>query len=248
MLVACPIPGKKKSVDICNAFIQGAPRNVDGYVFYGVGATNLGEWQQALHDYDRPFYLIDNAYFDSARQQYFRVTKNRFQHSGLGISDCRRFEQLGVMVYPWRNTPGEHIILIEQSDDFMQTVGGTTNHRWLHQTSQALASLAPNRPVELRPWSRDKAFASTTLDLHLVNAHALITWSSAAAITALLRGVPVCCFGQCAAEPLSTPLRLIENPIEHSVEQRYNWAGLLADNQFTIDEMRNGYAWRALHG
>jgi hypothetical protein len=28
---------------------------------------------------------------------------------------------------------------------------------------------------------------------------------------------------------------------------RYKWAGVLADNQFTVDEMRSGFAWQQLH-
>jgi hypothetical protein len=224
--------------------VRGAPQNAAGHVFYGVDHSNLHEWNAAMRDHSTPFYYMDNSYFDKTREKYFRVAKNRYQHSGLGRSDCKRFDSLEIPVEPWRQK-GQHIIVIEQSDAFKQMMG-TPNEVWQRRVVSAIRSLTFRR-IDVRHWSRDKRVASGSLEDHLANAHALVTWSSAAAVTALLQGIAVVCFGQCAAEVLSTPLIDIERPRSYSVEDRYNWAGVLAENQFTIDELRNGLAWRTLN-
>jgi hypothetical protein len=76
-----------------------------------------------------------------------------------------------------------------------------------------------------------------------VNAHALITWSSAAAVMAVLAGVPVVTMGPCAAAPMAGDIADVENLPQ---PERESWAGVLADNQWTLDEMRAGKAWEAL--
>lgn len=247
MVTAYPVAGKAKSRDICQAFIDGCGGQMSSKLrdgpafFYGVDASNQDVWREVVRSY-RDYYYCDNSHFDVARGRQFRVSKNRLQHSGIGRSDGSRFRALGAVIRPWRET-GEHIVFCPQSDHFMRAVVGE-GPGWDGRVLSALGQLT-ERPILVRAWSSNKAALGATLAHDLVNAHALVTWSSAAAVTAVLAGVPIVTMGQCAAEPMAGALQDI-NALP--TPERENWAGVLADHEWTMDELRNGTAWRALNG
>ena len=92
--------------------------------------------------------------------------------------------------------------------------------------------------------SRDKAAQAASLVADLFGAHALVTWSSAAAVTAVMSGVTAVCAPQCAAAPVSSLVAEIDDPPR---PERQEWCNVLADNQFTVAEMGDGTAWRMLN-
>jgi hypothetical protein len=235
VLKACPVAGKQKAADICNAFIAGAPRSAEGQVFYGVNESNREAWESG-----RGWY-IDNAYFDSCRQQYFRITKDATQHSGLGSSDGRRFKALGIPIKPWRR--GSHIVVVQQSQSFMRNVAAYYSD-YVADVIVKLADLT-ERSLLVRLWTANKASAGGSLQEDLRGAHALVAHSSAAAITALLEGVPVAVGRMSAAFPMAGSIDDIENLPRP--DNREAWASVLADNQFTLSEMKDGTAWRMLN-
>lgn len=239
-LTAVPVIGKKKSSDICTDFILGAPRSAKGYVFYGVNETNAHTLQQAKSQ-KIDFYYIDNAYFDVTRGTHYRVSKNAIQHSGAGTSTGERFNKMRLTVSPWREA-GEHVVVIEQSPSFMRAVFGYCGN-WLEDTVSRLRTLT-DRPVLIRPWSSDKVKLAGTLGADLEQAWALVTHSSAAAITALLHGVPIVAESG-AATSMSASLLSIDRPT--LPRDRHRFFSVLADNQWTTEELRSGLAWQTLN-
>ena len=239
MVNAYPVLGKQKSVDLCRAFVEGAllhDQSANFAVFYGVDDSNMKEWQWTLAG-ERDWYYIDNSYFDETRGTHFRITKNAVQHSGVGVSTGDR---IPAKIRPWRKD-GNHIVVCPQSDDFMKRIA-LYNGDWLRDTEMALRKLTV-RPLRVRPWDRNKAALSKTLVDDLRGAWALVTYSSAAAITAICEGVPTISKAGAAA-CMGSDLATIENPKIHNDRQRF--LGVLADNQFTIEEMRRGFAWKWL--
>lgn len=222
MLVPIPVPGKQKSLDICNAFIAGAPKHATGYVFYGVNESNLNAYRSAKAS-GLDVYCVDNSAFDCVRGVQFRVTKNRYHHDGKGESDGRRFAALGLKVAEPRRVEGV-ALMVEQSPSYMKCVAGDPGWLGRHMLSTNI----------LRPWNRDKAKAMTTLAADLAHARLTVTHSSAAAVESLLAGVPVLVspMSPCYGVPMEDRLRLF---------------GVLADNQFTLAEMRSGFAWEKLN-
>jgi len=247
-VTAYPVSGKRKSLDLCLAFarscggqIAGAYREGTAF-FYGVDASNLDLYRQARASGD--YLYCDNSVFDSARQEQFRIARNRLQHDGRGTSDGRRFDALGITIKDWA-TRGAHIVVCPQSDFFMAEIVGYEGN-WLAYARARLA-LVTDRPLRIRPWNRDKAALSATLKDDLVGAHALVTWSSAAAVTALLEGIPVVVMStECVAVPMSGTLEQIETLPRP--DGRRNWAGVLADNEWTRQEIADGTAWASLQG
>lgn len=225
-LIAHPVAGKAKAQAICASFIAGAPKNAKGHVFYGVNETNVAVWD-SIRLSREDWWYIDNSYFDSVRGQQFRITKNRVQ---VGVhdraSDGARFAALGLTTKPWQENRDGHVVVIEQSPSFMRTVAKAPD--WFHTT---LLNLDRERLV-VRGWHGDKAKQQATLVADLRGAASLVTHSSSAAVTALLEGVLA----------FTEPMSAVNNYMG-----RLHTLQVLADNQFTIDEMQSGVAWQWLN-
>lgn len=223
MLKAVPVAGKQKSADICQAFIDGAPRSAKGFVFYGVNDSNVREWRSIVRSGADWFY-IDNSFYDCVRGVQFRVAKNRVQvNPSHRTTDGARFAALGLPVLPMRDDR-LHLpaLMVEQSPDFMRNVAQHPN--WLAGYR--------GRDSILRPWRRDKKAAGLSLAGDLARCGHVITHSSAAAVEALLRGLPI------TVSPMSAC---------YGWEDREHLFGVLADAQFNLTEMRKGLAWEMLN-
>lgn len=246
-----PTPGKAKARMILDAFCAGANGSVAESLtqllpgpaaFYGVVAETKHLWTQAKAE-GRDVIYIDNAMFDATREVYFRATKNRLQHSGLGYSDCKRFDALNLEIKPWRRV-GTHVLICPQSDQFMRDVVGYPGS-WLKDTVDALERLT-DRPLRIRPWTGNKRTWYQSLPEDLKDCWALVTFSSASAITAMLSGIPaIVTADDCVSAPMAGKLGQVERP--PMPESRREWAGLVADNQWSLGEMRAGLAWRMLN-
>jgi hypothetical protein len=235
-----PIQGKRKSVDLCEAFVAGAKgESGDAAVFYGVDQSNLADFYSACKS-GADWYYIDNSYFDKTRGTYFRITKNAIQHSGRGATNGARFRALKLKVQPWRRG-GNHIVFCPQSDSFMLQVarykGSWIADAWAKVQGQTI------RPLQVREWNRDKIAVAATLNADLVDAWVLVTYSSAAAITALIEGVPIISEAG-AASSMSGTYEAIETPFTPDGRERF--FGVLADNQWTPSEIARGLAWAAI--
>lgn len=226
MLIACPVPGKAKSEMLCKAFIAGAPWHAQALVFYGVKAGNYRDWQAALAS-GVDYYFIDNSYFDQVRGAQFRVTKNALQFTGTAQTDGARFAALGIELEPWIAGYEGYALLVEQSDDHMRYTLRGQDSGWFKHPPQLHGAVC-------RPWSADKPTIQQTLADDLTGASLLVTHTSAAAVMAIIAGVPVQCAPECAAYGINADNRL------HRLQ-------VLADHQFTLDEMKDGTAWRKLN-
>ncbi len=248
MKLSCyPVPGKIKSDTICKAFVFGAPRSAAGAVFFGTEGQ-MSAYQRAKAG-TTPWYYIDNSYFDKHRGTYFRVTKCALQVNPAGRqSNGKRFDKLQIEVKPWRTvTLGDDILICPQSDNFMKSTIGFP-YDWAAETMEMLRAWNIKH-VRLRPWNRDKAKVSLALQDDLKNLRLLITHSSASAITALLEGIPAISTGDNAAAcQIGGPFteENILDPVRAHYDERLRFAQVLADNQFTLEEFRDGTAWRQL--
>ncbi len=244
MTLTCyPIPGKAKSDAICKAFAIGAPKSAKGAVFFGVEGQ-LSAFQRAKAS-GEPWYFIDNSYFDKHRGIYFRATKNALQVDPRGkVSDGKRFAALKVPVKPWAEKVTGNTLLVPQSDGFMKSTIGI-GYDWTEDAKAQLVHWHLD-PVRVHPWDRDKLKRNAAFSELLPATRLVITHSSAAAITALLEGIPAISTGDTAAAHWIggsfTPANVL-NPRRAGTEERLQFAQVLADNEFTLEEFRNGKAW-----
>ena len=234
-LIACPVVGKKKSADICAAFIAGAPKHAEGYVFYGVDESNMAQWRHARES-GKPWFYVDNSYFDSVRGQQFRVACGALQIDAMAhATDGKRFDALGLKIKPMQCNPVGHWVVIEQSPGFMRML--TDEPNWFAAT--AAWADKTDRNVIVRRWDNDKLALQKTLVQDLQGAWGLLTYSSAAAVTALLEGIP------CIVS-LDSAVAHVRVSTDNSVDDRRHAFGVLADHQWTLNEMKEGLAWAKL--
>lgn len=248
MVVCYAQPEKAKSRLVLEAFAAGCAGRMasttarqlepGGAAFYGVRPPWRHLWAQAKLE-RRTVYFLDNAWFDAGRERFFRVGVNAVQSWSPRPSDGKRLAALGVRVQPWR-WDGRHIVVCPQSDEFMATVAGRPN--WLAEVLREIATRT-DRLVVVR-----KKGAPRPLRADLHGAWLLVAHSSAAAVEALLAGVPVIVTDpSCAMAAFGSSFSNLETGTRRP-DGREEWAARLADSQFTLNEMRDGTAWRAYQG
>ena len=170
-----------------------------------------------------------------------QIAVERLRHS-----TGERFAKLGITIKPWREKPDGALLVIPQSDDFMKSTLGKKGD-WTADTLFRLRSMGFASRARVRPWLRDKKKAYIGLHQDLDSAALVITWSSASAITALYEGIPsISESGAMHALTGGLTLDNVARPKKPSDAERRRFLEVLADNQFTLDEFRDGTAWRWL--
>lgn len=211
-------------------------------LFYGVDQSTRGMFA-LCRERARPFLYLDNGYLRGrwTGGPYFRITANAAQHSGVGESDGRRLAALEFHVEPWR-VAGSHVLVALQSDAWYRRHGyGPADFRSrIEDSIRAVTDRPlvmrekPARPGDGRPLAAD-----------LDGCWCVVTHTSNVAVEAILAGIPAIVLADCAAAVMSgRSLDEIENPPMPVGRER--WAAVLADNQWTLDEMAAGLPRRHL--
>lgn len=194
--------------------------------------------QAAIQD-KRNWYYGDKAYFD--RNKYYRITRNAYQSDCKGNVDAKRWEKLKIGLNGWKT--GSKILICQQSEAFY-ALHGKNRSEWVKNTIDELQKYT-DRPIEIR----SKIYGDATEYLFqksLIDVHAVIVYSSVSGAQAAIHGIPCFATEKCASLAFGTSdLSKIENPVKP--DNRYEMACILANNQWTLDEIRNGTAWRDLN-
>jgi hypothetical protein len=184
------------------------------------------------------WYYGDKGFF--GRGQYFRCARNAMQFDGAsGDDDPRRFRRFNIPIKDWRAS-GSHILICPNSEVFFG-LHGFARGEWIARTVEMLRRYT-DRPLRVR-WKADAV--KRPLEHDLKGCWAVVTFVSNAAVFAALAGVPVFCTGPCAGLTMgSNDLTAIERPVFPQVREA--WAARLANNQWTLDEMRRGLLWQSI--
>lgn len=236
----------------CGGVIGGVPVNASagnllpgGFASFCTPAT----WpllDAAIAD-KRTYYYGDHAYW--RRGKYYRVIKNAVQYQPSAVALARAtpdrlVKEIGVTPSAdWQRT-GTSIVICPNSVEYMRRFG-LDAREWVLACVRAVAQVS-NRPIIVR----QKAMVHRRplyLDLH--DAHAVVVFSSNAAVEALVAGVPVFVTAPWASTAPygKSDLSQIETPYYPAVVDRNRFLWSLAEHQWTLDQLANGTAWRALH-
>jgi hypothetical protein len=251
-----PSAGKKKAFRMCKVFANGSGGQVapPGQPYLHKGAAFFYGWTDHTIPLIRQcqaqgtdWYYADNAYY-FGRGKFFRVTKNRFMHDGVGNAGPERFEKFGIKVKPWRKD-GRHILITTQSELFYEARLGTTREAWTNELIEELRKhtdreiiVCHKPPVKTMASNQPHAI---DLESQIRDAWALVTHSSSSAVKAVLEGVPVFSLAPSMVSCMGLDdLGRIEEPVYP--DDREPWLWNLAANQWTFREMRDGACWRDL--
>lgn len=197
----------------------------------------------------RDFYYIDTGYFGNGKKKtYHRITKNDVQNFGPIIErPSDRLDAAGVRPNKFRR--GRNILLAPPSQKLLNLYD-INLEQWLADTQKEIRKFT-DRPIIVREkQSRSVRQSTDTMEMALEqDIHCLVTFSSIAAVEALLFGKPAITLGPNAAAPLcSKSVSEIENLYIPTLDEVSSWARHLSYCQFSEAEMRDGTAWRILNG
>lgn len=187
----------------------------------------------------RDYFYIDHAYF--SRGKYYRITKNGYQHDGRGASTGERFQSFPkLQIKPWR-TSGSHIVVCPNSAIHF-ALHGLDADQWLRDVTATLRQHT-DREIRIR-WKVQRSERPIARDL--ADAWAVVVFSSASALDALVAGVPVFTLAPFASSVRMglSDLTQIEHP--YYPDDRESFLSVIADHQWTLQEILKGVAWRAL--
>jgi hypothetical protein len=191
-----------------------------------------------IQDSSFNWYYGDHAYFK--RGKYFRVTRNSYQHSGLGISNGKRLKDLDIKLRSWKKN-GTFILLCPQSDIFFK-FHGTSQKLWIEETVSKIREFT-DRPIRIN--YKSAVAAEDSFERALEDIFAVVVHSSIAGVQATVHGIPCFTTEICSATQFGKyGVSEIENPAY--IESRHEKLSVLADNQWRVDEMLSGKTWRDL--
>ena len=203
---------------------------------------------KACREANRDFYYIDTGYFGNGRKKlYHRITKNNMQNIGPVIHRTR--DRLSVTGYQARKFKlGGKILLAPPSQKLLQCYD-LDLETWITQTKQEIGLYTDREIVVREKQGRSVRVTTDTMEMALSkDIYCLVTFSSIAAVEAVMLGKPAIVLGPSAAYSVcSDSLEEIEKLYIPTLDEVEEWAAHLAYCQFTEAEMRDGTAWKILN-
>lgn len=223
----------------------------EDYFFFGI-LRGSGDMMKRANSY----YFADHAYFNAGHDQnpaWYRITKNA--HVNSAFTDCPkvRYEQyFHKNLKPWR-TSGSKIVVcpptgaVEWYFDSQDWLEASIKTLQQHTDREIVVRDKPMNPqvlekngiTTLSGFNKNKQQKPLAEDL--ADAWAVVTFNSSVAIDAVCEGIPVFCGAECSAYQVAEQdLSKIETP---RYVEREPWLWHLSYNQFTLEEMRSGFAY-----
>tara|TARA_R110000803_G_scaffold61286_2_gene121080 strand:+ start:687 stop:1505 length:819 start_codon:yes stop_codon:yes gene_type:complete len=261
---------KPRTQRYVDAFVKGTPGVSKIYQFrelqelppedltmYGILAGS-GEIYKRCEQEKRDFYFMDHGYFTNAHDtpHWLRITKNAHCQTKLTNTNPDRYEKYFKRdLKPWQKN-GKKILVLPPTN----AIAGFFNAiDWVDKTIKVLKENT-DRPIEIREKPYNPAIATdyvgATVKVDKPTNHqprinwneyfACVTYNSNTMIESFTNGVPVFCEPHvCGATPIAeTDFTKIEKP---RYEDRIALFSNLAYNNWTMEEMSDGTAWRMLN-
>ena len=228
----------------------------ENLTMYGILAGS-GEVYKWCEKDNRDFYFMDHGYFTNAhdRPHWLRITKNKHCRNILQQKPTDRYEKhFKQDIKPWGK--GKKILVLPPTNAIANFFNATD---WLSNTLKTLKENT-DREIDVRekPYNPtieiDHVGATVKVDKPTVHKgnidwqdyHATVTYNSNTMVASLTNGVPVFCDSEnSAAAPISeTDFTKIETP---RYGDRIALFSSLAYNNWTMQEMADGTAWRMLN-
>lgn len=193
------------------------------------------------------YIYVDHSYFFATRGQVFRpsddsyfrlVNGGRHYNPSAPVIDGR-WEKLGLPVVPFHKA-GTKVVVVPLSK-YVAEFHGVSATMWLRNTIKSIQQYT-DREIVVKPKSQGTVEGLSEL---FQQAYCFVTHDSLSALSAIMNGVPVFCSKSAAVAPLAKPLSLmreIDSPFYPEPNQVLHHLQKLASQQFTLEEIGNGYA------
>jgi len=194
------------------------------------------------------FYYMDTGYFGNWKHKtYHRITRNNLQYIGPIIDrPPDRLNATGIKPEPMSD--GSDILLVLPSNKVM-TFFNIDLDNWIRQTTKELKKYTDRKIItRLKPPRRKRIRDNSLAEALRKDIYCVVTFNSIAAVEALMSGKPAITLGPNAAQQLcSEKISEIESIKRPSIDKVYSFLKHLSYQQFTWEEMQNGFAWKTLN-
>jgi len=212
--------------------------------------------------FDQPyFYYTHYKEHPDFKDQWYRINVNDVQTNKIKMHEKHlvRYENLlsksrkEVELLPWRIN-GEHILVVPPSYHTAKWYD-IDETEWVKNIVEEIKKHT-DRPIKVRYKYKDglkfggpteRVDSDRPLSEDLKDCWAMVSFHSMCASHGIRRGIPSFTSEHSPASPVSLSLNrldLIETPIMPIRERRMGW---LLGAQFTLEEMKSGYAYRYLN-
>ncbi len=207
---------------------------------------------KAAQSEGRTWFYGDHAYF--GRKEFFRVTRSGYQFQGGSSGDPSRFHFFGRTVEPWQRR-AEGRVLVCPNSPVHFALHGLDRSVWIDEVCRTLRQYT-SRQIDIREKPKTRYLRRSGAELEptmttqineaLSDCWAVVTYSSAVAIDALIAGVPAFVLApfSAAASMCRSDLSQIEDPLYPN--DRLSFLSSWAANQWTLREIKTGVTWKRL--
>lgn len=259
-------------IDINEYLKFGFPKKIDAISVFGIlrgtGKALLEAKKKGIDSY-----YFDHSYFDAGYKEnhWVRICRNAHSMNYLKDSSPQRwlenFEKLyNVQKWKQSNSNQNNILIIPPTSAICWFF---SCHEWVEELLNILkqklnSKLHSNIKIRVKPNEplvdingnflgirNSKNIDNISLQEDLENSSIVIAYNSQVALEATIRGIPVIVSENNACHSISFSLNDINSDLnnrkflnEPKRKKLFNW---LSNNQFNLEELKNGFAWEMLN-
>lgn len=233
------------------------------HFFWGLGDNQIEKIMEAEKNKEEWWY-VDTGYLteqitrypspkiNDYDKTYFRIIKGELHTIRGKVGDGKRLQKLesqgiDVKFKGWYTGQTEHILIAPSSETVTRCTNQMSQHEWVELATKEIRKFT-DRPIKFRNKPRpNNEWWNTDIKDDLKNCHALVTNMSLTAIDAVLNKVPVFTHDNNIASAVSSKdLKYIEKPLKPGHKTMAGWLNFVAENQFTVEEIEKGVAYKNL--
>ena len=233
------------------------------HFFWGLAGNNIREIQRCI-DYGIEWWYVDVGYLTQQitrypepkihdyDKTYFRICKGNIHTIRCKVGDGTRVSKLesqGIdcLFKGWGGGETKHILLAPSSPTVTHHINGMTQEKWVDEVTHEIRKHTDmtikfrNKPRPGNEWWE------TDIRDDFKDCHALVTNMSLAAVDAVMNMVPVFTHQRHICSFISSKdLSKINKPMKPGHKTINEWIKMVADNQFTLQEIESGIAYEIL--
>jgi hypothetical protein len=213
--------------------------------FSGISKT-AAKTQAEKHGLD--YWYIDTGYLGNRMfKTWFRISKNNYQVS-IPIQPRSNDRLARLQINRTLFSRGNKIMVVPIDAKVAGAYGLPDPDTWLHQTIATIKTHTDREiVVRHRPASRETRVTTDTFTEALQkDINTVVVWASNCGVEAAQHGIPVVSLGPSACTPISGKIEKIDSLPIVGFELIEAWLRWLSYNQFSIQEVESGLAWRIL--
>ena len=242
---------------------DGKGRNIN--FFWGLAGNNIMAIRTCIQT-GQPWYMVDTGYLskqitrypepviNDLDRTYFRICKGSIHtNKGMVLDGARlqKLESQGIDVeFKGCDTSDDkrgHIVVAPSSQTVTYHINGMSQDEWVQKVTNEIKKYTDREIVFRNKPRPGNEWWGTELKDDLKGAHCLVTNMSLSAIEAVLHQTPIITEGRNVASPIAgQDISKIEKPLRPGRKTVTEWLRFVANNQFTLEEIRNGTAFDIL--